>query len=224
MYVSFHFQVRVRCDIYTSMCVYIYIDLYRNIDTWRHMCMYVYVEPCLFVGLQFQVHVRCKKGLDPVIRQLQLCCLLRWLAPVCVWHDSWFCGTWLIDVSPAFSSAACCGDWHLFVCDMTHDSVGHDSLTWALPSALLPAAVNGTCVGFGFVYGMWLIHMWDMTHSYVRYDWCICVTWLLHVSPAFNVESCCAEWHIYLYVDHDSSTRGTWTIHMCVWFQCCCSK
>mmetsp|Transcript_55543 Transcript_55543/g.89966 ORF Transcript_55543/g.89966 Transcript_55543/m.89966 type:complete len:351 (-) Transcript_55543:270-1322(-) len=44
---------------------------------WEGVLEFRVQDQCLFIGLQFQVHVRCKKSLDPVIRQLQLCCLLR---------------------------------------------------------------------------------------------------------------------------------------------------
>jgi len=50
----------------------------------------------------------------------------------------------------------------------------------------------------------WLIHMCDMTHSYVWHDSFICVTWLIHM---------CDKTHSYVW--HDSFICVTWLIHMC---------
>ena len=62
----------------------------------------------------------------------------------------------------------------------------------------------------------WLIHMCDMTHSYVWHDSFTCVTWLIHMCDMTH--SC---------VWHDSFTCVTWLIHMCdmthshVWHHLC---
>jgi len=48
----------------------------------------------------------------------------------------------------------------------------------------------------------WLIHMWDMTHSYVRHDSFVCETWLIHM---------CDMTHSY--VTHDSSRYVTWLLY-----------
>jgi len=50
----------------------------------------------------------------------------------------------------------------------------------------------------------WLIHMCDMTHSYVWHDSFICVPWLIHM---------CAMTHSYMW--HDSFICMTWLIHGC---------
>ena len=50
----------------------------------------------------------------------------------------------------------------------------------------------------------WLIHMCDMTHSYVWHDSFICVTWLIHM---------CDMTHPYVW--HDSFICVTYLIHMC---------
>jgi len=49
----------------------------------------------------------------------------------------------------------------------------------------------------------WLIHMCDMTHSYVWHDSFICVTWLIHMYDM-----------AHSYVCHDSFICATWLIHM----------
>jgi len=51
---------------------------------------------------------------------------------------------------------------------------------------------------------IWLIHMCDMTHSYVWHDAFICVTWLIHM---------CDMTHSYVW--HDAFICVTWLIHMC---------
>jgi len=50
----------------------------------------------------------------------------------------------------------------------------------------------------------WLIHMCDMTHSYVWHDPFICVTWLIHM---------CDMTHSHVW--HDPFIWVTWLIHMC---------
>jgi len=71
-----------------------------------------------------------------------------------------------------------------------------------------------------------LVHMCDMTHSYVRHDSFICVTWLIHMcdmtrSYMWHVSFICATWLVHTcdmshsYVRHDSFICVTWLIHMC---------
>jgi len=55
-----------------------------------------------------------------------------------------------------------------------------------------------------FICVTWLIHICDMTHSYVQHDSFICVTWLIHM---------CAMTHSYVW--HDLFTCTAWLIHMC---------
>jgi len=50
----------------------------------------------------------------------------------------------------------------------------------------------------------WLIHICDVTHSYVRHDSFECATWRIHM---------CNMTHPY--VRHDSFICATWLIHMC---------
>jgi len=64
-----------------------------------------------------------------------------------------------------------------------------------------------------FICVAWLIHMCDLTYSYVRHDLFVCV-----IGP----HSCtCVKWHIHMYdtthsyVWHDSFICVTWRIHMC---------
>ena len=54
-----------------------------------------------------------------------------------------------------------------------------------------------------FICVTWLIHMRDMTHSYVWHDAFICVTWRIHM---------CDMTHSYVW--HDSFIFVTWLIHM----------
>jgi len=76
-----------------------------------------------------------------------------------------------------------------------------------------------------FVCVTWLIHMWDMTHSYVWRDSFICVTRLIHMCDAthsyvWHDSFICVTWLIQMcdmthsYVWHDSFIYVTWLIHM----------
>ena len=75
---------------------------------------------------------------------------------------------------------------HSCVC-VTHSRVTPIAWSW----------LNLTCV-------TWLIHMCDMTHSYVWHDSFIFVTWLIHI---------CDMTHLYVWPD--SFIRVTWLIHTC---------
>jgi len=55
-----------------------------------------------------------------------------------------------------------------------------------------------------FICVTWLIHMRDVTHSYVWRDSFICVTWLIHM---------CDVTHSYVW--RDSFICVTWLIHIC---------
>ena len=63
----------------------------------------------------------------------------------------------------------------------------------------------------------WLIHMCDVTHSCVRRDSFMCVTWLIHV---WRDSFICVTWLIhmcdmtYSYVWHESFICVLWLIHM----------
>jgi len=57
----------------------------------------------------------------------------------------------------------------------------------------------------------WLIHMCDMTHSYVWHDSFMCVTWLIHMCDMTH--SLCDMTHSCVW--HDSFICVTWLIHMC---------
>jgi len=52
-----------------------------------------------------------------------------------------------------------CATWLMYVCDMSHVCVRHDSCMCAT----------------------WLMYVCDMTHVCVRHDSCMCATWLMHV-------------------------------------------
>ena len=72
-----------------------------------------------------------------------------------MWHDSCICVTYACDTSLATRVAffdSCVRETWLI-------HVGHD---W-------------------FLYGTWLIRMWDMTRSYVGHDSFVCGTWLIYV-------------------------------------------
>ena len=70
-----------------------------------------------------------------------------------------------------------------------------------------------------FISVTWLIHMCDMTHSYVCHDSFICVTWLIHIY-VWHDSIICVTWLIHMsdmthsYVWHDSFICVTWLNHM----------
>jgi len=122
-------------------------------------------------------------------------CICTWLIHVTrmayVWHDSLMGVTWLIRM------------W-----DMMHLYVRHDSFTfvcvcvckcicigWRLLYAKTPLDVRHD----PFICETWLLHTWDMTHSYVRHDSFIRETWhnnMWDMTPS--------------YVRHDPFICETW--------------
>jgi len=82
--------------------------------------------------------------------------------------------------------------------DMTHSNIWRDPficVTWHTPQGGRHDS---------FIPVTWLIHMCDMTHSYVWHDSFTCVTWLIHVRDMTQS-----------YVRYDSFICVTWLIHMC---------
>ena len=78
---------------------------------------------------------------------------------ICERHDSFTCVTWLMHISDTTLSCVrhdsfICERHDSFICiDMTHSYVWHDS---------------SICVTrLLYMWETWLIHMWDMSHSYV---------------------------------------------------------
>jgi len=63
-----------------------------------------------------------------------------------------------------------------------------------------------------FICVTWLIHMCDMTHSFVLHDSFIVVIWLIHMRGMAYVCMCDTT---HSYVWHDSFICVTWLIHMC---------
>ena len=59
----------------------------------------------------------------------------------------------------------------------------------------------------------WLIHMCDMTHSYVWHDSFVCVTWLIHMCDMTHDSFICVTWLVYVW--HVSFICVPWLIHMC---------
>ena len=123
------------------------------------------------------------------------------------WHDSFICTTWLLHMCDMTPSHV----WHgsfirmtclLHMCDMTPSYVWHDSfiwvtwlwkslmcrLMWSLMWLLEICDVTRWSLWHdSFIYATWLIHMYDMTPSYMyvtswylRRDWLITVTWCVY--------------------------------------------
>jgi len=136
--------------------------------------------------------------------------------------------------------------WLMRMCNMTNSYVWHYSFISA--TRLIPETTylltmahcydDTTNAYDSCVCVTWLIHMCDITHSYVRHDSFIYVTW--HMRDFGMTRSCvrhysctCATWIVYMcescvyatwlihvcdmthsYVWHDSFIRVTWLIHM----------
>ena len=103
----------------------------------------------------------------------------------CVRHDSFIIETWLNET------------WLIHVCDMTRASLLlaiHCSLSNHVSFMSHSCLISFTVRCASAI----------MTHSYVRHDSFICVTWLIHM---------CDMTHSY--VRHDSFILATWLIDMC---------
>jgi len=111
------------------------------------------------------------------------------------------------------------------MCVVTHLYVRHDSFKCVtrLVNILSMSSVFRCDL---FICVPWIIHMRDITHSYVWHESFICVTWLIHMcstthSYVWHDAFTCATWLIHVFdmtyphVHHASFTCVTWPIHMC---------
>jgi len=157
-----------------------------------------------------------------------------------VMHDSFMCVTWIIDMCDMTHSCAWLDSfmsvtWLTHVCDMTHSCMWHDSLICVWYEALIHDALiltfvtsvmshstRNICVPLACVWHdslicvTWLIHVCDMTHSYVcimNYSYTthsFIRLWLSVTSrstPNIRVPFAC--------VWHDSLMCVTWLILVC---------
>ena len=120
-----------------------------------------------------------------------------------------------------------CVSWLMHLCDMTHSYVSHDSfaeyrffysaLLQKKPINLRSLLIIATqyhskqthsCVCHGWFINVtwliWLMHICDMTHSYVSHNTFRCVPLPCHECDRTTS-----------YVWHDSFVRGIWRIEMC---------
>jgi len=145
--------------------------------------------------------------------------------------------------------------WFIRTCDMIHSYVRHDSFVcvtclireqrvckiFALESGTSHVRrnhvtyTNESCHAYASVISgamshiwpqIWLLHMCDMTHSYVWHDSFICVTWLIHKrdmthSYAWHYSFICMTWLTHMrdmthshFQRHDSSISLTQLIHI----------
>ena len=116
----------------------------------------------------------------------------------------------------------------IYLCDMTHSPVWHDSfvcVTWLIP---LNDMTHSFVWHESFICVTWLVHLCDMTHSFLLHDSFICVTWFIHMcdmtysgrtrgSPRFTVTHAHKTrivWHdsfTHAYVWHDFSLIHSFT-------------
>jgi len=148
-----------------------------------------------------------------------------------------------------------CKTWLIYMWDMTHSYVGHDSFLiltiYSTPLRCLcqfPAVWKARDMTHWYLWNLsfacktWLIHVRDMTHSYVGHDsnliftiyatFCAAcarferrVTWLTDIcgishSHVRHDSFMYGTWLIHTwdmthsYAGHDSFIRGTWLIHI----------
>ena len=150
-----------------------------------------------------------------------------------MWSDWFICVTWLIHVWDMTHDANEDGShtpWVILAClsrlyggrDSLMCGVGHDIFTSGTDSWLVRISdmnrdadengkwrtMSGHRLNESFVCGAWLIHMCDMTHSYVRHDsWCGRRWEVTHHDSSSPVLSC-------LYVKRDLLMCVIWLIHM----------
>jgi len=88
------------------------------------------------------------------------------------------------------------------MCDVTHTRCLHvgSNRLWC----------HYRCPLSSFLCVTWLIHMCDMTHSYVWHDSFLCVTWRIHM---------CGMTHSYVW--YDSFICVIWIMHMCDMMHSC---
>jgi len=154
--------------------------------------------------------------------------------------DTWYIGTacaqhvqqhWLIpDTTKLIHMWHMCNNPHSYVWHaqhlFIHNSTTHlcDTCATVCATTLIYTWCHNTYSNVTYVHQRWFIsdtriQMCDMTHSHVRHDSFICVTWLIHM--LWHDSFICATWLIHKcdmthsYVRHDSFICVTWLILMC---------
>ena len=204
-----------------------------------HTCVHIYVYMVdkymyTFICVTWLIHM-CDVTHSYVWRDWFIC--LTWLIHMCdmtdsyVWHDSFICVTWLIhmcDVTHSYvrHDSFICVTWLLQRCDVTHsygdmtDSyVRRDSficVTWLIHIRDMTHPYTTWLMHMRHHSHKWishicdrLIHMCDMTESYVWHEWFMCVTWMNHKRCIMHTY----EWVISARVAHSF----THTNESCVW-------
>jgi len=173
---------------------------------------------------------------------------IRDMTHSCVWHDTFTCVTWLIYMCDMTHSCRrrdsfICVTWLIHMCDMTHSYVWHDSfirVTWLIPcmwhdtfihmnESAQTNLLRNTPVSLYACHMStikcvtWLVHMCDMTHSYVWHDSFIRVTWLIpymwhdtfiNMNESAQTNLLCHT-PVALYAGHMSTIKCvTWLIHV----------
>ena len=109
--------------------------------------------------------------------------------------------------------------WLIQIWDMSHSYVEQDDTLSHVPH------VNESCPTCErvmshmwmsheqddtFICAPWLLHMWDMTHSYVRYDSFTCAPWFLHICAMTQLHTYSCTYTIWA-----GRSRQAWLICMC---------
>ena len=104
---------------------------------------------------------------------------VTWLRHMCdmtrsyVWHDSFICVTWLVHMCDMTRSYVWRVSFTRVTC-LLHTS--HKVYTRCVIGLLYAFSICVTCL----IHIVWLLHMCNMTLSYMWHGSFICVTWLLH--------------------------------------------
>jgi len=173
-----------KCDMTHS---YVWHDSYICVTWLIHMCDMTHTYVWHDVWHDLSIHVTWLCLCDMTVSVWQDCVCVTGLClcdrTVSVWHD-YVCVIWLClcDMNVSVWHDCVCVKW-LCLCDMTVS-------VWQETECMISVT--------------WLIHMCDMTHSYVWHDPFIRVTWLIHMCAM----PCSHVWH-------DSVICVTWLIHMC---------
>jgi len=106
-------------------------------------------------------------------------CLLHTcdMTQLCVENASIGCGTWLIHTcdNPVSYVRHKRGTWLIHMCDRPLSYVRHERWTWT-------REMPHSCVGHdSIIFGIWLIHTWDVTQLYLGYAFINRGTWCIHM-------------------------------------------
>jgi len=186
-----------------TLLIYIYIHIYLCI----HIYIYIHTYTYMYIYLDKPLRSAGPTEDTRPLHDCRMWCLLRRsrcnMTYSYVWHASFICVTWLIqmcDMTHSYPRQGYCVRCLLrrSRCDigLIHSHLWHDSFTYVAWLIHICDMTHSHMWHDLFIYATWLIHMCHMTHSHMWHDWFIYVTWLI-----------CVAWLL---------SSATWLIHLCV--------